>query len=350
MKKFFTSWKKLILILLGLTVIGTLWFNLHIFSPGSLKELYADQREEENVEEDDELISVGFCQIGSESVWRTANSNSIQNTFTEKNGFFLRFANARQKQENQIKTIRKYISQKVDYIVLAPVVEYGWETVLSEARDANIPVIIVDRMVEVKDDSLYTAFVGTNMVDEGRKAGEWLEEYCEEQGKKNGLNIVILTGTEGSTAEIGRTEGFMNVAGRHPEWNILESRDGDFTTAKGKEIMQDYISKYSEIDVVISQNDDMTFGVIEALDEAEISHGPQGKVAVISYDGSKQALLMVRDGEINADVECNPIQGEYIAEIIRKHKSGEEIERFNFMEERLFTIYNVNGYISTRTY
>lgn len=349
MKKIIGSWKKIILVILGIIVVGTLWFDLYMFSPSSLKELYNSERASET-DEDDSLISVGFCQVGSESVWRTANTNSIQNNLTEENGFFLRFANARQKQENQIKTIREYISQKVDYIVLAPATEYGWETVLSEAKEAGIPVIIVDRMVEVKDQDLYTAFVGTNMYDEGRKAGEWLEEYCEEKNITQDLNIVILTGTEGSTAEIGRTKGFANVAKRHREWKILESRDGDFTTTKGKEIMEDYIKKYKNIDVVISQNDDMTFGVIEALDEAGITHGTNGRVKVISYDGSRQALRMLRDGYINADVECNPLQGEYIADIIKAHKNGEPIEKINYIEEKLFTIYNVNGYISSRTY
>jgi len=342
-----TSIEKLIIVFLGLVVVAALAFNLYMFSPWSLKDLYETNDADKK---DDNLISVGVCQVGSESVWRTANTNSIQNTFTEDNGFFLRFSNARQKQENQIKTIREFISQKVDFIVLAPVTEDGWDTVLSEAKNANIPVIIVDRMVNVSDPELYTAFVGTNMYDEGRKAGEWLEEYEQEMQGKRELNIVVLKGTEGSTAEIGRTAGFEDIANKHDNWYILDAKDGDFTTAKGKEIMQEYIETYGNIDVVISQNDDMTFGAIEALDEAGISHGLNGRVAVISYDGSRQALKMVRDGEINADVECNPLQGELIADVIMKIKNGEPYDRFNYIDERLFTIYNANGFISSRTY
>lgn len=336
-------------IVLMIVVAGCLIFNLYIFSPIRLRGLY--QNGEAGIADNSNLISVGVCQVGSESVWRTANTSSIKKALAEENGFFLRFSNARQKQENQIKTIREFISQKVDYIVLAPVTEYGWETVLEEAKEAGIPVILTDRKVEVEDDSLYRCFIGTDMYGEGKKAGEWLEDYCVEfKEPDEEIDIIVLTGTVGSTAEIGRSEGFNSIAQKHPNWNILESVDADFTTTKAREVMRELVKKYDDIDVIVSQNDDMTFGVVEILDEAGITHGVEGDVKIISFDAVKKALRMVRDGEIDADIECNPNQGEMIASVIKDINRDRTVEKINYIGDMTFTIYNVNGYINSRNY
>ena len=297
----------------------------------------------------DNLISVGFSQIGSESIWRTANTESIQDALTTENGYFLIYSNARQKQENQIKAIRSFISQRVDYIVFSPVTETGWETVLEEAKEADIPVIMVDRRIKVDDDSLYTTWIGTDAEGEGRKAGEWLEQYLEKEGREDEeINIVVLQGTTGSSAQTGRSAGFDEVAGRHDNWYILAHKNGDFTTARGKEVMAEFLSMFKDIDVVVSQNDDMTFGALEAIEEAGLEGN--GGMTIISFDAAREALQLVEQGIISVDVECNPLQGPYIDEVIKKMEAGEEIEKEYIVEEQVFTRENVSEYLPERKY
>ncbi len=298
----------------------------------------------------DNLISVGFSQIGSESFWRDANTKSIQGALTRENGYFLMFSNARQKQENQIKAVRSFISQQVDYIAIAPVTQDGWETVLMEARDAGIPVILVDRRVSVEDTSLYTAWLGTDAEEEGRSAGRWLEEYLSEKGRdEDDIQIAVLTGTLGSSAQIGRSEGFAQIAARHENWHIAAEQTGDFTTAKGKEAMSDILRNYDDIDVVVSQNDDMTFGALEAIEDAGLSAGEDG-IILISFDAAKQALEKVAEGVIGVDIECNPLQGPYLDELIRKIEAGEDIPKETFVEEQIFTIDNAAQAAADRMY
>lgn len=299
---------------------------------------------------DSELIVVGFSQVGSESVWRTAHSNSIQNALTKERGFFLVFENARQKQENQIKAIRSFISQRVDYIVLSPIVESGWETVLQEAKDAGIPVIIMDRRVDA-DASLYTTWVGTDTYKEGENAARWLEgELKSKNALYEEINIVILQGTLGSSAERKRTGGFDSIAQRYGNWHILEKQTGDFTVAKGKEVMQQFLKKYDDIDVVVAQNDDMAFGAIEAIEEAGMTTGVNGDMILISFDAVKEALKLVQQGKINVDIECNPEQGEDVAKVIQLLEKGEPVEKEYEVKERIFTHRNVGNYIENRTY
>jgi len=305
--------------------------------------------EELETSTDGDLIVVGFSQLGSESLWRTANTASIQRVLTKENGYFLIFNNARQKQENQIKAIRSFISQRVDYIIFSPVTEDGWETVLLEAKEAEIPVILADRTVNIKDESLYTTRVGTDTREEGEKAGRWLEGYLKDKNSEE-VNIVVLQGTMGSTSQIGRTIGFNSIADKHENWNILKQISGDFTTAKGKEVMETLLKQFPEIDVVVSQNDDMTFGAIEAIQEAGRTVGVDGEITMISFDATHDALEMVNKGLINVDVECNPEQGDKIAEVIRKIENGEEIKKLYIIKENVFTKENVNQYLDSRTY
>lgn len=298
----------------------------------------------------DDLIVVGFSQIGSESVWRTANTNSVQRALTKDNGYFLIFNNARQKQENQIKAIRSFISQRVDYIILSPVTESGWETVLEEAQEAGIPVILEDRLVDA-DESLYTTWIGTDSMEEGERAARWLEEDLKKRNMLyDDINIVILQGTLGASSEVGRTAGFDAIASKYSNWHILGRETGDFTTAKGKEVMQLFLRTYPDIDVVVSQNDDMTFGAIEAIEEAGMTTGMGGDITIISFDAVGDALEMVQAGKINVDIECNPEQGEYINEVIQKLEAGEEVEKAYVVEEKVFTPDNVSLYLEDRTY
>jgi len=304
--------------------------------------LFTDIEEDAYVSEEENRIVVGVSQLGSESGWRTANTESVQKVFTQQNGYFLIFNNARQKQENQIKSIRSFISQRVDYIIFSPVVETGWETVLREAKEAGIPVILMDRSVNVADKNLYITCVGSNFEEEGERAGKWLEKDLDRRGMgERVVNIVILKGTQGSSSQIGRTAGFAKIASDHRNWNILEQEYADFTSAKGKEVMESFLRKHSDIDVVISQNDDMTFGAIEAIRESGQTVGIGGDITIISFDAVHDALEMVAEGTINVDIECNPNQGEYISQVIEMLEAGEEVEKKYYVEEDVFTIENV---------
>ena len=305
--------------------------------------LFTDIEEEPYVSGETDRIVVGVSQLGSESGWRTANTESVQSVFTNENGYFLLFSNARQKQENQIKAIRSFISQRVDYILFAPVVENGWRTVLQEAKEAGIPVIMMDRKVEAADQELCVSWVGTDSRQEGVKAGRWLEGHLRDKGVtgEETVNIVVLTGTEGASSAIGRSEGFREVARDHANWKILEEKCADFTSAKGKEVMEGFLRKYPEIDVVVSQNDDMTFGAIEAIQEAGRTVGVHGEISIISFDAVHDALEMVAAGTINVDIECNPNQGGYLSQVISMLEKGQEVEKDYYVEEDVFTIDNV---------
>jgi simple sugar transport system substrate-binding protein len=223
---------------------------------------------------------------------------------------------------------------------------------LQEAKDAGIPVILMDRKIDVSDKSLYTTCVGSDSFAEGSKAGTWLEEDLEKRGLADEeINIVILKGTQGASAQVGRSVGFSEVAAKHENWNILDQKYADFTAAKGKEVMADFLEKYPDIDVVVSQNDDMTFGAIEAIREAGRTVGIDGDITMISFDAVSEALELVAEGTINVDVECNPNQGEYISEIIQKLENGEEVEQQYYVEEDVFTIDNVTEEVlKGRTY
>lgn len=335
-------------LVMALAVAMVLFLSLLIAGGGFQKTIPEDQEDEHALEDD--LIVVGFSQLGSESVWRATHTQSIQEALSKENGFFLQYSNARQKQENQIKAIRGFISQRVDYIVFSPLMEDGWETVLTEAKDAGIPVILVDRKIAGAED-LYTTFIGSDMAAEGRKAGEWLEDYEQEHNEENEeINIVVLTGTMGSTSQLGRSKGFEEVASRHQNWKVIGLTSGDFTVVKGKEVMAQMLNRFDDIDVVVSQNDEMTFGAIEAVEEAGKSTGMHGDMMMISFDGSRDALELVKNGKISCDVECNPLQGQLLASVIRKLEAGEQVEKEYFVDELVFTQDNVSAYLPNRAY
>lgn len=286
---------------------------------------------------DGDLIVVGYAQVGAESDWRTANTESFKSTFTEENGYKLIFDDAQQKQENQIKAIRSFIQQDVDYIVVAPVVETGWETVLEEAKEAGIPVILSDRQMDVSDESLYTCWVGGNFVKEGEDAGDWLAKYLEGKGRaEEDINIVTLQGTIGASAQVGRTEGFGKKLAEHSNWNMLEKQTGEFTQAKGQEVMESFLKSYDDIDVVVAENDNMAFGAIDAIKAAGKTCGPDGDIIIISFDAVSAAFDSMIAGDMNADFECNPLHGPRVAEIIQKLEKGEDVEKIQYVDEQYF--------------
>lgn len=279
------------------------------------------------------VITIGFSQVGAESGWRTGNSVSIKNTFSESRGYDLLFEDAQQRQENQKKAIRSFIQQGVDYIILAPVVENGWDTVLTEAKEAGIPVIIADRMVNTKGKNLYTTWVGADFYLEGQKACEWLREYSSEKGKKQ-LNIVHIQGTQGATAQIGRMQALTEAASKNG-WNILDQQDGEFTEAKGQEIMEGFLEKYKNIDVVYCDNDSEALGAVTAIERSGRKIGEDG-IVVVSFDATKDGLKAVRDGKISVDVECNPCMGEKIERIIKMLEQGEKVNKKYYINDNIY--------------
>lgn len=285
----------------------------------------------------DDLITVGFSQVGAESDWRTANTESMKGTFTEANGYQLIFDDAQQKQENQITAIRNFIQQEVDYIVLAPVTETGWDTVLQEAKDAGIPVIIVDRMVKVSDDSLYTAWVGSDFRKEGDVAVKWLGDYLNKKNRTSEpINIVHIQGTIGASAQIGRTDGLEAGVKANSNWKIVAQQTGEFTQAKGQEVMESILKQNNDIDVVYCENDNEAFGVMDALDAAGKTYGKNGDVIIISFDATHAGLTDTLAGKINLDVECNPLHGPRVAKIIQQLEAGETPEKTAYVDEVSF--------------
>ncbi|MGW7330859.1 ABC transporter substrate-binding protein [Streptomyces sp. NPDC054840] len=290
-------------------------------------------------------ITMGFAQVGAESGWRTANTKSVQEA-AKKAGIELKFSDAQQKQENQIKAIRTFIQQKVDVIAFSPVVESGWDTVLKEAKDAGIPVILTDRAVDTKDTSLYKTFLGSDFVKEGKSAGEWLTSaYANEQGP---VNIVELQGTTGSAPANDRKAGFADVIRADGKFKIVASQSGDFTRAKGKEVMQAFLKSQKDIDVLYAHNDDMALGAIQAIEES--GKKPGTDIKVISVDGIKDAFVAMTEGKINVVVECNPLLGDQLMELAKKVVAGESVPTRVETQEGVFPQDKAAAALPSRNY
>lgn len=274
-------------------------------------------------------LVVGFSQIGAESAWRTANTVSIQNE-AKKRGIDLKFSDAQQKQENQIKAIKTFIAQKVDVIAFSPVVESGWEPILKEAKAAGIPVIVSDRRPDVPED-LYVTFIGADFVEEGRMAAKWLAE------KTNGkATIAELSGTTGSAPANDRKKGFEEVIKEHPDMKIVFSQTGDFKRSNGKEVMETLLKSPAgaTITTLYAHNDDMALGAIQAIEEA--GKKPGTDIIIVSIDGVKDAFNAMVEGKLNCTVECNPLLGPYLFDAIEKMKAGEELPKRIIIKDSLF--------------
>ena len=279
-------------------------------------------------------IVLGFSQIGAESEWRTANSELIKAAAKEA-GIDLKFSDAQQKQENQIKALRSFISQKVDVIAFSPVVETGFETVLKEAKDAKIPVILTDRAVKVEDDSLYVSFMGSDFVEEGKRAAKWLLDYGKAQNWSGTVNIVELQGTVGSAPAIDRKKGFADVLASAPNYKIIRSQTGDFTRAKGKEVMEAFLkSDGKKIKVLFAHNDDMAIGAIQAIEEFGLKPGKD--ITIVSIDGVKGAFEAMIAGKLNCSVECSPLLGPQLMSAVKDLMAGKSLQKRIVTQEGIF--------------
>ncbi len=288
-------------------------------------------------------LTVGFSQIGAESAWRTAETESIRSE-AAKRGVDLKFSDAQQKQENQIKALRTFVANGVDAIILAPVVETGWEPVLKEIKQANIPVILVDRGVKVSDESLYSTLIASDFVEEGRRAAEWLAKKLNGKG-----NIVELEGTIGAAPAIDRKKGFHEVIEKESGLKILRSQSGDFTRAKGKEVMEAFLKADGKsINAVYAHNDDMALGAIQAIEEAGLKPGTD--VIVVSIDGVKAAFEAMVAGKLNCTVECNPLLGPPAFDAIEAIRSGKTLDKKTIAKDELFEQSTAKDVIGSRKY
>ncbi len=337
-----------------------------------------------------DMITIGFAQVGAESDWRIASTASIEEAFSLQNGYHLIYEDGQQRQENQTKAIREFIDQGVDYIILDPIVETGWEASLQEARDAGIPVIVVDRRIEVEDESLYTAWVGADFMLEGRRACQWLADYLEMQyaqkaseetdaaedyigpeGTGTGesedsdeeedataegeepeetnepmiplqqIGIVDIQGTLGATAQIGRTNALLEAVEEHPEWTLLAADTGDYVQAKGREVAESMLKEYGDaINVMYCENDNMAYGAIEAIRASGRHPGPDilnGDILVISFDATHQGLEETLAGTIAMNVECTPDYGPRLSQMIQTLEQGGQLEKEAYVKEEQFS-------------
>jgi simple sugar transport system substrate-binding protein len=287
-------------------------------------------------------LTVGYAQLGAESEWRNANTASIKET-AEQLGINLKFSDAQQKQENQIKAIRSFIADKVDVIGVPPVVETGWETVFKEAKDAGIPIILVDRRAAVPED-MYVTYIGSDFVEEGRNAARTMAKIVN-----NKANIVELVGTVGSAPANDRAKGFREIIKDIPDMKIIDSQSGDFTRAGGKQVMEAFLKKEAkDITAVYAHNDDMAIGAIQAIEEAGLKPGTD--IKIVSVDAVRGAFEAMVAGKLNATIECNPLLGPQFYEMALKAVNGETLPKWVPSKEGIYLPDNAKEILPTRKY
>jgi len=274
--------------------------------------------------------TIGFAQVGAESGWRTANTQSIQDA-AETAGVELLFTDAQGRQEAQVESIRGFIEQGVDLIAFSPIVETGWDAVLIEARDAGIPVILTDRAIDSEEEGLYETFLGSDFVREGEWAGDWVNEHFADADH---VNVVELQGTTGSAPALDRAEGFRTVV-TDEKFEIIASQTGEFTREGGKRVMEAFLQAHPEIDLVYAHNDDMGLGAIEAIEAAGLVPGED--IVIVTVDAVHDGMQALADGKINFIVECSPLLGPQLMDLAGRVLAGEEVPERVVTEERTFT-------------
>ena len=288
-------------------------------------------------------LKIGFAQTGAESAWRTANTESMKSE-AEKRGIDLKFSDGQGKPENQIRAVRSFVAQGVDVIIIAPIVTTGWEPVLREAKQAGIPVIVMDRAIAVSDPSLYACFIGSDFAQEGRMAADWLAAHPHGQGR-----ILELLGTTGSDPANERHRAFAEAIAQYPDLKIIDSQSGDFRRDGGKEVMEAFLKKHGrDFDVVYAHNDDMALGAIQAIEAAGLKPGVD--VKIISIDATREGVQAVADGRINCVVECNPLFGPKAYDAAARLVAGLPVPAKQYNKDQLFDITNAAAALPSRKY
>ena len=278
-----------------------------------------------------DLIKVGIINNDpNESGYRTANDKDMKAMFTEENGYDASFAYSL-KNDEQITAAQKFIQDGVDYLLLSAADTAGWDTVLKDAQDAGIRVILFDRTIDA-DESLYEASIVSDMDKEGQTAVEWLESQGLEE-----YNIIHIQGVMGSAAQQGRTGALDEKVEAESNWNLVRQQTAEWNAEKAQQIVQSVIDQGTKFNVIYAENDDMAKGAVAALDKANISHGVGKDVIVMGFDCNKWALEELLNQNWNYDGQCNPFQASYIDEIIQKLEAGEKLdEKVVIMEEKGF--------------
>ena len=289
------------------------------------------------------VITVGFAQTGSESGWRAANTQSMKEAFSAKNGFKLIFNAADNKPENQIAAVHSFINQGVDAIVIAAVVTTGWDDVLKEAKDAKIPVILEDRTIDA-DPSLYASWIGDDFKKEGVTAGTW----AAKEAGSTPTNMVVLEGTTGSAPAIDRATGFNSAIGG-TGIKTLDSQTGNFTRADGKTVMEGFLQKYGKsINLLFAQNDDMGLGALDAIKAAGLTPGKD--IKIVTIDGTHDGLTALSQGEFNYVVECNPLLGDKVASVVKDVLAGKKVDKAYTAVDGAFDQAQATAALPTRKY
>ncbi|MBN1649286.1 MAG: ABC transporter substrate-binding protein [Spirochaetales bacterium] len=330
-----SHWKIIIFLILVLVISGT-----------AVTFIVYDSRPKQEANADKGLI-LGFSQIGAESAWRKCNTRSVKEAASNA-GVQLLFENAEQKQENQIKAIRSFIAYQVDVIAFVPIVTDGWDNILTEAKNAGIPVLVTDRKITTADESLYAGFIGTDSEQEGREAGNFLLKKFRDRSADDPIRIIEISGTERSSVAVGRAAGIREIIGDNPRFRIIYSISGDFLRSKGYEIMRDILKEFSDIDALYSHNDGMTLGAIDAMKEVGIRPGKD--IVIITIDARQAAIDALRNGEVNCVIECNPKTGPAILSLSHQLARGETIPKLQHVYEEVFTEYDDLSLIGPRGY
>ena len=270
-------------------------------------------------------LTVAFSQIGQESDWRTANTDNVCAAI-EAEGWTLVYDDGQQKQENQIKALRNFITQGVDYILFTGVVSTGWEEVLAEVNEAEIPLLLLDRIPDCADQIDYVAAFGGDFVEEGRRMARWTGEYLKSIGRGDEeVNVVMLEGTTGADAQIGRSEGILEALPEYPNMKLVAQQSGNFTRAEGQAVMESFLKSIDKIDVMLAQNDDMALGAIDAIKAAGLVPGKD--IIIVGCDSVKTAFDAIVDGEMNATIECTPLYADFVIPTIKALEEGQTFDK-----------------------
>lgn len=270
-------------------------------------------------------ITVAFSQIGQESDWRTANTDNV-NAAIEAEGWELVYSDGQQKQENQIAALRSFITQGVDYILFTGVVSTGWEEVLTEVNEAEIPLLLLDRIPDCADQIDYVAAFGGDFVEEGRRMARWTGEYMKTLGRgEEEVNVVMLEGTTGADAQIGRSEGILEALAEYPNLKLVGQQSGNFTRAEGQAVMESWLKSIDKIDVLLAQNDDMALGAVDAIKAAGLVPGKD--IIIVGCDSVKAAFEAIVAGDMNATIECTPLYADFVIPTIKALENGETFDK-----------------------
>jgi ABC-type sugar transport system substrate-binding protein len=291
-------------------------------------------------------LVLGVSQIAAQANWDTANAASIRKAAGDS-GIDLRLEDAQRSQENQVAQLRSFVNQRVDVIAFSPVVENGWEAVLREVRSAGIPVILMDRTIEVSDDSLYVSLVGSDFVEEGRRAARWLLEHTRDVPGE--IDIVELQGTVGSAPANDRKQGFAEVIAADQRYRIIRSESGDFDRDRARKVMAGFLqTEGRRIRVVFAHSDTMALGAIEAIEGAGFKAGTD--ILVISIEGSRKGLEAIVAGKLNVTVECSPLLGPQLMSVVKEASADKPVPRRVITRETVFTQENAAAELPDRAY